>query len=93
MTTTLSVVVEVPTGMLASLTEAELSADLRATLAVRLFEEGRVSAGRAAQMAGMGKWEFMEELGRRKVPIVNWDEEELRRELGYADEGTAPGRR
>ena len=78
--------------MLASLTEAELSADLRTTLAVRLFEEGRVSTGRAAQMAGMGKWEFMEELGRRKVPIVNWDEEELRRELGYADEGTATGR-
>ena len=92
MTTILSVVVEVPTGMLASLTEAELSADLRTTLAVRLFEEGRVSTGRAAQMAGMGKWEFMEELGRRKVPIVNWDEEELRRELGYADEGTATGR-
>ena len=41
MTTTLSVPVEVPSGMLGSKTEAELTADLRTTLAVRLFEQGR----------------------------------------------------
>jgi predicted HTH domain antitoxin len=92
MTTTLSVVIEVPSGLLGSGTEAELTADLRTTLAVRLFEEGRVSTGRAAQMAGMGKWEFIEELGRRKVPVVNWDEAEVQRELGYAHEGATPGR-
>lgn len=92
MATTLSVPVEVPSGLLGFKTEAELTADLRTTLAVRLFEEGRVSTGRAAQMAGMGKWDFIEELGRRKVPVVNWDEEEIRRELGYAHEGTAAGR-
>lgn len=76
-------------GFLGFKTEAELTADLRVTLAVRLFEEGRVSSGRGAQMAGMGKWDFIEELGRRKVPVVNWDEDEIRRELEYAHEGVA----
>jgi predicted HTH domain antitoxin len=35
-------------------------------------------------MAGMGKIAFMEELGRRHIPVVNWDEEEIKRELGNA---------
>ena len=95
MTTTLSVSFEVPvipSGFLGFKTEAELTTDLRVTLAVRLFEEGRVSCGRAALMAGMGKWDFIEELGRRKVPVVDWDEDEIRRELEYAHEGTAARR-
>lgn len=93
MTKTLTVPVEVPSGLLGFKTEAELAADLRVTLAVRLFEEGRVSAGRAAQMAGLGPWAFLEELGRRQVPVVNWDEDEVRRELGYAHEGGPAGGR
>jgi predicted HTH domain antitoxin len=40
-----------------------------------------MSLGRAAELCGMGKIAFMEELGRRRIPVVNWDEEEIRREL------------
>jgi predicted HTH domain antitoxin len=54
---------------------------LKFLLAVKLFEEGRMSLGRAAELCGMGKIAFMEELGRRRIPVVNWDEEEIRREL------------
>ena len=85
MTTTLSVPVEVPASLdnfLGFKSEAELAVDLKVTLAVRLFEEGRLSLGRAAQMAGMHKADFMDELGRRKVSVINWDEAEVRREFG-----------
>lgn len=88
MTTTLSVPVEVPVnpnGFLGFKSEVELTADLRVTLVVRLFEEGRVSLGRASQMAGMHKADFMDELGRRKVSVINWDEAEIRREFGPRD--------
>lgn len=54
---------------------------LKFLLAVKLFEEGRMALGRAAELCGMGKIAFMEELGRRRIPVVNWDEEEIRREL------------
>lgn len=40
-------------------------------------------------MGAMHKADFMDELGRRKVSIINWDEDEIRRELGYAREGIA----
>ena len=92
MTTTLSVVVEVPSALMGSRSEAELSADVRTTLAIRLFEERRVSTGRAAQMANMTRIEFIQELGRRKVPVVDWDEAEIQRELGYAHEGSTARR-
>ena len=88
MTTTLSVSFEVPVtldGFLGFKSEAELTADLRVTLAVRLFEEGRMSLGRAAGIAGMHKADFMDELGRRQVSVINWDEAEMRREFGPYD--------
>ncbi len=56
---------------------------LRFLLAVKLFEEGRMSLGGAGELCGMGKIAFMEELGRRGIPVVNWDEEEIRRELDH----------
>ena len=80
----MSVPIEVPEGFAQRLgfdSDQELAADLRVTLAVRLFEEGRISLGRGAQMSGMQKADFMDELSRRKVSIINWDEEEIRREF------------
>lgn len=61
-----------------------METDLRLTLAARLFEEGRLSLGRAAELAGMHKADFMDELGRRKIPVMNWDDEEIRHEFADA---------
>jgi predicted HTH domain antitoxin len=83
-TTTLTIPIEVPADMAESLgfgSEEQMATDFRVTLAVRLFEEGRVSLGRAAQIAGMHRIPFMEELSRRKVSVFNWDDEETRREF------------
>jgi predicted HTH domain antitoxin len=85
MTFTVTVPVELPgdgAGFLGHSSQEALEVDLKRTLAVRLFEEGRLSLGKAAQMAGLHKVEFMEELGRRKVSVFNWDEEEMFREFG-----------
>ena len=38
-----------------------------------------------ARMVGMHKADFMDELGRRKVSVINWDEVEIRREFGPHD--------
>ncbi len=85
MTTKMSVPLEVPEGFARQLgfdSDEMLAADFRVTLAVRLFEEGRLSLGRSAEMAGMHKADFMNELGRRKVSVINWDEDEIRLEFG-----------
>ena len=41
--------------------------ELRMLAAVKLFEMGRLSSGRAAELAGMGRVEFLHSLGRYNV--------------------------
>jgi predicted HTH domain antitoxin len=37
--------------------------------AVKLYEEGGVTVGKAASLAGLSIWEFLEELVRRRIPV------------------------
>lgn len=53
----------------------------RLLLAVHLFEEGEVSLGYAAEMAGTSVRSFIQLLGERGVSVVDYPEEELDQEL------------
>ncbi|OGX83645.1 UPF0175 family protein [Hymenobacter coccineus] len=46
-------------------------------LATRLYEQGKVTLGQAAEMAGYSKRTFMELLGNYGVSVFNLTEEEL----------------
>ncbi len=59
----------------------ELEEELKFQLAVRLFEVGQLSLGKAAELAGWNKVRFGDALGRMKLPVVNLDDEEIRAEL------------
>jgi predicted HTH domain antitoxin len=50
---------------------------LSVELAIRLFETGELSMGRAAALAGLSKAEFRDELTRQEVSWLNLDSEEL----------------
>lgn len=50
-------------------------------LAVKLFELGRVSSGRAAEICEMPRIEFLFLAGRAGVPVADLDAEELDREF------------
>ncbi len=58
-----------------------LEEELKFQLAVRLFEVGQLSLGKAAELAGLSKLRFADELGRMKIPVVNLDDEEIQAEL------------
>ena len=55
--------------------------DMRTLLAVKLFEVGKVSLGQAAKIANFSKKAFIDVLGHYRVPVCNYDEEELRQEI------------
>ena len=54
-------------------------------LSMKPYEEGRVSLGYAAAMAGYTKRTYMELLSKRGVPVVDYPPEELDRELEILD--------
>lgn len=49
-------------------------------LAVGLLLDGRLTLGRAAALAGLSKIVFLEELGRRRIPMP-YDEQDLNADL------------
>lgn len=48
---------------------------------LKLFELGRISSGRAAEVCGMTRVEFLLLASRAGVPVADLDDEELSREF------------
>lgn len=80
------IVLEVPDEVLISLKEtpSEFSRDLLMLAAVKLYQMGRLSSGRAAQLAGIPRVSFLQSLSRYDVPIFNLTPEELKQDLENA---------
>ena len=64
-----------------STTTEELEAQVRLMAALKMFELGKLSSGKAAELAGMSRVEFFEMCGRYRVSILNYDPEDLESEL------------
>jgi predicted HTH domain antitoxin len=59
---------------------AEQEVRLQRELAIRLYEKGLLSFGKARELAGLSKWEFHELLAAEGVPR-HYDLEELEADL------------
>jgi len=61
--------------------QKDLEQELQFLLAVKLFELHRLSLGKAAEVSGMSKLRFMDELGRMEIPVINLDDNQIQEEL------------
>lgn len=64
------------------MTKEEMERHIRLMAALKMFELGKVSSGKAAQLAEMSRVEFLETCGRYKVSLFNYPSEELEQEIG-----------
>lgn len=66
---TRQIVIDIPDKVLLAekTDEVSFARELRLLAAIKLFELGRLSSGRAAELAGMPRVEFLLALGRYKV--------------------------
>jgi predicted HTH domain antitoxin len=62
-------------------TPEELQAQIRLMAALKMFELGKLSSGKAAELAGMSRVEFFEACGRYHVSVFNYPPEELEAEI------------
>jgi predicted HTH domain antitoxin len=53
-------------------------------LASRLYEEGKLSLGQAAEVAGLSKRTFTEMLGKYNVSIFNFPVSDLKKDIANA---------
>jgi len=63
------------------LTPAELTDQIRLMAALKMFELGKVSSGKAAELAGLSRVEFFDMCGRYHVSLFNYAPDELEAEL------------
>lgn len=82
-----TVSLEIPTTTFAALGESpdEFVSEMRIAAAVKWYELGRLSQGKAAEVAGLSRSAFIDALSRFKVSPIQISAEEMQRELKDAD--------
>jgi predicted HTH domain antitoxin len=76
--------IEMPEGAFASLRKEpeSFARELRLAAAVKWYEIGEVSQGRAAEIAGVSRQELLAALGRYRVSPFQYTPEEVLEEAG-----------
>lgn len=81
-----SVSLEYPADVRRTLREGkeEFAQELKMLAAVKLYELGKISSGKAAALADLDRTSFLMALGRYRVSIFNYAVEEVDREIAEA---------
>ncbi len=78
-----SFVINLPDDLAASIemTPEELASQVRLMAALKMFELGKISTGKAAELAGLTKVDFIEVCSRYHVSMFNYKPDEVEAEL------------
>jgi predicted HTH domain antitoxin len=78
-----TVTIELPESLLIGTGQSrdEFVKEAKFLLMAKLFEMGRVSSGKAAEICGMPRIDFLFAVGKMGIPVIQLDEDELKREL------------
>jgi predicted HTH domain antitoxin len=75
--------IELPADILLALGQSreQFITEAKFLLALKLFELGRVSSGKASEICGLNRVDFLLSAGRLGIPVADIDEDELVREF------------
>jgi predicted HTH domain antitoxin len=85
---TLTVTLEFPRDLLGALDipASEVEDELRELIALALFREGRVSSGKAAELLGISKLDFVQLLAQHEIPYFTESPAELIDDVARLDQ-------
>jgi predicted HTH domain antitoxin len=83
----LKVEIELPSDLLTALDipESDLGRRAKEWIALELFQEGEISAGKAGEILGLSKSRFLDLLNERGLPYLDAEPRELEREMAAAE--------
>jgi predicted HTH domain antitoxin len=58
----------------------------RRLLALHFYQDRVLSLGKAARLAGLSRWEFIDYLSDNSVPVIDYSDEELATEFRAVDQ-------
>ncbi|MCW5200325.1 UPF0175 family protein [Desulfobulbus sp. F4] len=67
------------------LTKERLVSDSKKLLSLKYFQAKLLSLGKAAELADMSRWDFIEYLSSSNVPVIDYDDEDMASEFAAAD--------
>ena len=65
--------------------DKELDRSIKLLLAVELFSKGYLTLEQASKLAGIPIADFIDELSRRGIPVFEYSEEEIKKEIENVD--------
>ena len=73
----ITIQVDIPSDMLVALNESvkELKSHFQTATAMMLFQEGKLTIGKAIQLSGLTRYEFEKALAKNKIPVSVLDED------------------
>jgi predicted HTH domain antitoxin len=88
----LKVEIELPRKLLADLDipESELARQAKEWVLLELFQEGRISSGKAAEILELSKGQFLNLLSQRNLPYLDADLKDLERQIAAAEAAARP---
>jgi predicted HTH domain antitoxin len=72
---------ELPNDFVALQSPAQVQQEAQASYALWLYQQGRVTLAKAAELAGMNLYDFMGLCKSSRVPVIDISREELLQEL------------
>lgn len=75
--------VKIPKEILLGVKKEKFTEDMKLFTAMRLYEENFLSPGKAAELAGKNKDEFMEALSEHGIDVIRYSKEELSEEVKF----------
>ncbi len=67
------------------LTREKIVSESRKLLALKYFQEKLLSMGKAAELSGLSKWDFINFLSDNNVSVIDYDDDEMNREFETAE--------
>ena len=82
----MQILVEVPSAMLDAVqrTPQEFAVEAKMAMAAKLYELKRLSSGMAAALVGISRVQFLAELGRYGVPVIDLSVADLESDVANA---------